>query len=125
MAGIPISSIVQVVPGVLATGGGLDALTGLVLTRQTTVVAAGAVRSFGTAADVATAFGADSAEYSMAAVYFAGYSNAVMTPARLLFGGYAPIPVGATATAGVASGAVTAIPCGGWHGLRDSPDGGG
>lgn len=109
MAGIPISSIVQVVPGVLATGGGLDALTGLVLTRQTTVVAAGAVRSFGTAADVATAFGADSAEYRMAAVYFAGYSNAVMTPARLLFGGYAPIPVGATATAGVASGAVTAI----------------
>nr|WP_279185252.1 DUF3383 family protein [Acetobacter syzygii] len=89
MAGIPISTIVKVTPGVLAAGGSLNALTGLVLSTNVAAVPAGTVRAFTTAADVGAAFGTESVEYTMACVYFAGYTNAVMTPARLLFGGYA------------------------------------
>lgn len=88
MAGIPISTLVKVTPGVLAAGGGLNALTALVLSTNVTAVPAGTVRSFTTAADVGSVFGMESVEYQMDSVYFAGYTNAVMTPARLLFGGY-------------------------------------
>lgn len=96
MAGIPISTIVKVAPGVLAAGGSLNALTGLVLTTNAAAVAVGAVKAFTSAADVGSAFGMGSVEYQMASVYFAGYANAVMTPARLLFGGYANPVAGAS-----------------------------
>ncbi|WP_264798923.1 DUF3383 domain-containing protein, partial [Acetobacter peroxydans] len=109
MAGIPISSIVQVTPGVLVAGGGLNGLTGLVLTQQTAIVPAGTVLSYSSAADVGTAFGTGSSEYAMAQVYFAGYDTAVLTPASLMFGGYAPAASGAEATASVSGGAVSAI----------------
>ncbi|MCH4094626.1 MAG: DUF3383 domain-containing protein [Acetobacter peroxydans] len=109
MAGIPISSIVQVTPGVLVAGGGLNGLTGLVLTQQTAIVPAGTVLSYSSAADVGTAFGTGSSEYAMARVYFAGYDTAVLTPASLMFGGYAPAASGAEATASVSGGAVSAI----------------
>lgn len=89
MAGIPISTIVKVAPGVLAAGGSLNALTGLVLSTNAAVVPVGTVKDFTTAADVGAAFGMESVEYQMACVYFAGYTNAALTPARLLFGGYA------------------------------------
>lgn len=109
MAGIPISSIVQVTPGVLVASGGLDGLTGLVLTQQTAIVPAGTVQAYGSAADVGTAFGTTSSEYTMAQVYFAGYDTAILTPASLLFGGYTPAASGAAATASVTGGAVSAI----------------
>nr|WP_301273650.1 DUF3383 family protein [Acetobacter fabarum] len=89
VAGIPISTIVKVAPGVLAAGGSLNALTGLVLSTNAAVVPVGTVKDFTTAADVGAAFGMESVEYQMACVYFAGYTNAALTPARLLFGGYA------------------------------------
>ncbi|MFT9016578.1 MAG: DUF3383 family protein [Acetobacter sp.] len=110
MAGIPISTLVQVTPGVLAAGGGLNDLTGLILTQNTAIVPAGTVATYSSAADVATAFGATSAEAAMAAVYFAGCANAVMAPASLLFGGYAPTAgSGATATATLSAGSIGAL----------------
>lgn len=88
MAGIPISTKVKVTPGVLSAGGGLNNLTGLILTQTVSVVAEGAVTEYDDAASVATAFGASSTEAAMAAVYFSGYTNSAQTPARLLIGGY-------------------------------------
>lgn len=88
MAGIPISQKVKVTPGVLSAGGGLNNLTGLILTQNTGVVAGGTVTEYNDAATVATAFGSTSNEAKMATVYFSGYTNSVQTPSRLLFGGY-------------------------------------
>ena len=88
MAGIPISQKVKVTPGVLSAGGGLNNLTGLILTQNTGVVADGVVTEYTDAASVATAFGSTSNEAKMATVYFSGYTNSVQTPSRLLFGGY-------------------------------------
>ncbi|MBO1326050.1 DUF3383 domain-containing protein [Acetobacter sp. TBRC 12305] len=110
MAGIPISTLVQVTPGVLAAGGGLNDLTGLILTQDTDVVPAGTVTAYTSAADVATAFGAATAEAAMAGVYFAGCANAVIAPATLLFGGYAPTTgTGATATATLEGESISAL----------------
>ena len=87
--GIPISEIVKVTPGVLATGGGLDTLTGLILSSNTTAVPAGTVKQFTSLSAVETAFGSSSVEAGMATVYFSGYTTATQTPYRLLFGGVA------------------------------------
>lgn len=88
MAGIPISQKVKVTPGVLSAAGGLNNLTGLILTQNSAVVAEGTVSEYTDAASVETAFGSTSNEAKMATVYFSGYTNSVQTPSRLLFGGY-------------------------------------
>lgn len=88
MAGIPISQKVKVTPGVLSAGGGLNNLTGLILTQSVSVVPEGTVAEYTDADSVETAFGSTSNEAKMASVYFSGYTNSVQTPARLLFGGY-------------------------------------
>ncbi|RBM07758.1 DUF3383 domain-containing protein [Novacetimonas cocois] len=83
MAGIPVSSIVRVTPGVLAAGGGVAFLNGLILSRNAALPASG-VTTFTSAADVAALCGETSVEYQMAQVYFTGFTNATQTPATLL-----------------------------------------
>ncbi|MFT8655945.1 MAG: DUF3383 family protein [Acetobacter papayae] len=110
MAGhIPISQIVQVTPGVLAAGNGLNNLSGLIATTASDALAAGVVQSFASADAVGTAFGTTSMLYQMAEVYFSGYSTAVMTPGTLYVGALAAAASGAEATATLTDGAVSAI----------------
>lgn len=104
MAGIPVSSIVRVTPGVLAAGGGVAFLNGLVLSRNAGLPASG-VTVFTSAADVAAMCGEDSVEYDMAQVYFTGYTNAAQTPSTLLM---AACPAFADATQATASATLSA-----------------
>ncbi|CUW48292.1 DUF3383 domain-containing protein [Novacetimonas hansenii] len=127
MAGIPVSSIVRVTPGVLAAGGGVAFLNALVLSRNAGLPASG-VSVFTSAADVAATCGENSVEYDMAQVYFTGYTNAVQTPSTLLmaacptFADGAQGPVTATATATLSAGAVQAIAVGnGGSGYTTAP----
>ncbi|WP_048859308.1 DUF3383 family protein, partial [Novacetimonas hansenii] len=127
MAGIPVSSIVRVTPGVLAAGGGVAFLNALVLSRNAGLPASG-VSVFTSAADVAAICGENSVEYDMAQVYFTGYTNAVQTPSTLLmaacptFVDGAQGPVTATATATLSAGAVQAIAVGnGGSGYTTAP----
>lgn len=99
MGNIPISQVVKVTPGVLAAGSGLDNLSALFVTTASSALAAGAVKSFTSAADVGTAFGDTSTLYQMAEVYFSGYETAVMTPGTLYVGAIASAGSGAAGTA--------------------------
>lgn len=112
MGNIPISQVVKVTPGVLAAGSGLNNLSALFVTTASSTLAAGAVKSFTSAADVGTAFGSTSALAQMAQVYFAGYETAVMTPGTLYVGAIASAGSGATATATVTGGEVTGLTVG-------------
>lgn len=109
MGNIPITQVVKVIPGVLAAGSGLNNLSALFVTTASSALSAGAVKSFTSAADVETAFGATSMLAKMAQVYFSGYETAVMTPGTLHVGAVASAGAGATATATIAGGAVTGI----------------
>lgn len=85
---IPASAIVNVSPSVIDAGGtGLD-LGGLIFTNDTRVPI-GTVASFTNAALVAAFFGAVSVEARLASVYFAGFDNSSVKPAKLLFAQYA------------------------------------
>lgn len=89
VASIPASAIVDINPNVISAGGsGLD-LVGLVLTNSTRPPV-GSVLRFSSSADVSTYFGPLSTEASLAAIYFAGYNGADITPAAMLFTQYPP-----------------------------------
>lgn len=95
MSSIPASFFVDVIPGVIAAGGTQLSLTGLMLTTSTRPPI-GTVQSFPNAAGVAAYFGAASAEYAEAQVYFNGFDNSTTKPAALLFAQYPwAAPVGA------------------------------
>lgn len=110
MAGIPISSVVSVTPSVLAAGGGVSFLNGLVLTESGTLTP-GQVMTFTSATAVAAQFGATSTEAKIANVYFSGFTGATQTPGTLLFAGYSAAATGggATATAELTSEAVSGV----------------
>ncbi|WP_215754204.1 DUF3383 family protein [Acetobacter sp. P5B1] len=80
---LSISSIIKVVPGVISPTGNVNILTGLVLSTNTSLAAG--LTSFTSASSVATACGSSSVEAQIAAVYFAGYTDAQDTPAKLYF----------------------------------------
>ncbi len=111
MAGnIPISQLVKVTPGVLAAAGGLNNLSALFVTTASSAITAGTViTSAAPFSDIATTFGANSNLAQMAAVYNAGYENALTTPGTLYVGAISAMGDGATATATISGGAVTAI----------------
>lgn len=91
---IPISTIIDVIPGVLAAGGSTLQLNGLFLT-ETTRVPIGTVYSFPSAQAVGAFFGTTSLEYATAGVYFAGFSGMQQTPAAMLLAQYPASAVGA------------------------------
>jgi hypothetical protein len=84
---IPASLIVNVTPSVLSAGGtGLNG-TGLMLDNSSRIPV-GSVLSFNSAAAVNSYFGASSAQAAEAAIYFAGFTNATITPSNLLMAQY-------------------------------------
>jgi hypothetical protein len=91
---IPAKKLVSVTPGVLGVGGAALALTGLILTTDTSVPI-GTVQQFADAASVSNFFGATSAEASLAAIYFNGFDGATVNPGNILFSQYPTAPVAA------------------------------
>lgn len=81
---IPASAIVNVIPGVVTAGGAALDLNGVMLTNNTRVPI-GSVLPFSNATDVATFFGPNTTEAAQATIYFAGYINGTLLPARLYF----------------------------------------
>jgi len=103
VASIPASAIVDINPNVISAGGsGLD-LVGLVLTNSTRPPV-GSVLRFSSSIDVSTYFGPLSTEASLAAIYFAGYDGADITPAAMLFVQYPAAAVPAYLRGGNLSG---------------------
>ena len=84
MPGVPISQIVKVTPSVLAPAAGISSLQSMILSNNA-ALANVRFRTFTGAAAVATVFGATSTEYSMAEVFFSGFTNSTNTPAQLTF----------------------------------------
>lgn len=87
MTTIPISTVVNVTPGVIGAGGNALQMNGLVLT-QNLLMPTGTVLSFANAAAVSDFFGPASAEYAYASIYFAGFTLGTQTPGAILFAPY-------------------------------------
>ena len=87
MTTIPVSQVVSVLPNVLAVGGTGLVLNGLLLTGGTRVPI-GTVKNFASSTAVANFFGAGSTEALAAAIYFAGYVGATLSPGSILFAQY-------------------------------------
>lgn len=86
---IPISQVVQVLPGVIAAGGTPSRLSGLVISQDTSIAPGAAPKQFFTAADVSAWFGPNAPETTIADNYFPGTVNAGQLPYVLKFAGYA------------------------------------
>jgi hypothetical protein len=84
MPTIPISQIVDVIPGVVSGGGAASLLTGVVLSQDASVPA-DQVLTFFDAADVSTWFGPAAPETLIANNYFPGIVNGGQLPAQLQF----------------------------------------
>jgi hypothetical protein len=83
--GIPISSIVEVVPRLISAGQtGLE-LNGLFLTKSERITTASRALEFTDVKSVYDYFGDDSEEARLASIYFAGYDNSSRKPARAYF----------------------------------------
>lgn len=91
---IPVSQLVNVLPGVLAAAGTTNSLNGLLLSTDT-ATPLGTVQSFPSASAVGAFYGLTSPEYLASQVYFAGPNNATKTPAALLVAQYPTAAVSA------------------------------
>jgi len=106
MGTIPVSTSVQVNPGVLPAGGDALNLNGLLLTSSTRVPI-GQVLSFPTQQAVASYFGAASIEASYATNYFLGYDNKTVIPGAYLIAQYNTAAVSGWMRGGNAFAALT------------------
>ena len=86
---IPISQVVQVLPGVIGAGGTPSRLSGLVVSQDNSLAPSQAPKQFFTAADVSSWFGPNAPETTIANNYFPGTVNAGQLPYVLKFMGYA------------------------------------
>lgn len=84
MSTIPISSIVQMLPGTIAGGGAASKLSGLIVSQNTSL-APSQVRSFFSADEVSDWFGPSAPETVMAQAYFPGVVNGGQLPGVLKF----------------------------------------
>jgi hypothetical protein len=84
MSTIPISTIVSIVPGVVAGGGAASVLTGVVMSQDVSVPG-DQVLSFTSAADVSSWFGPAAPETLIANNYFPGIVNGGQLPGQLQF----------------------------------------
>jgi hypothetical protein len=103
MSTIPASTIVSVVPSVLAAGGTGLTGTGLMLTRNTRVPV-GTVANFANQAAVSAFFGASDALTAEAGIYFAGFTGASIQPSSLLMAQFPATAVAAYLRGGNISG---------------------
>ncbi|WP_298379212.1 DUF3383 domain-containing protein [uncultured Bradyrhizobium sp.] len=90
MSTIPISQVVQMLPGTIAGGGQASKLSGLVVTKDTSVPP-GQILNFFTPTDVSNWFGPAAPETVMANQYFPGIVNAGQLPFVLKFARYAAV----------------------------------
>lgn len=100
---IPAKKLVDVIPGVLGVGGAALALSGMILTTDTSVPI-GTVQQFADAASVSGFFGPATPEASLASIYFAGFDGATANPGALLFAQYPTAPVAGYLRSGTLSG---------------------
>ena len=84
MSTIPVSQIVQIVPGVITAGGAASKLTGVVVTQDTSILP-GQYLDFFAKEDVAAWFGPTSAAATIANNYFPGTVNGGQLPYDLAF----------------------------------------
>jgi hypothetical protein len=84
IASIPASQLVNVLPGVLGTGGNPPALNAVFLTEDPSIPI-GTVQAFPNAVAVADWFGPNAQETLDANVYFSGFENAQQLPGTLYF----------------------------------------
>jgi hypothetical protein len=91
---IPISQIVNDIPGVVGTGGNPLALNSVLLTTNV-LQPSGSALSFSSAAAVGAYFGMASSEYQWAQVYFAGFLNCTQLPLTLYTWKWNSAPVAA------------------------------
>ncbi|HEY6030510.1 MAG TPA: DUF3383 domain-containing protein [Gaiellaceae bacterium] len=103
MGTIPASQIVQVNPNVLAAGGQALDLVGVLLTTSAQVPI-GAVQPFADADDVAAYFGSGSSEAALATIYFNGFDNSHVKPAKVYFAQYNTAAVAAYLRGGSLAG---------------------
>lgn len=89
MSSIPASNLVKVNPQVIGAGSNAPSLNGLFLTN-TGFVPVGEVVGFATAKAVGDFFGTESAEKSVADVYFKGFDNSSIKPSVIYFYEYVP-----------------------------------
>jgi hypothetical protein len=104
---IPARRIVNVVPSVLSPGGNPLALNGVILTTSDRVPM-GTVQSFPPGDAVGDFFGPTSIEATLAAKYFAGFSNKTSSPAVVYFAQYNEAAVEAYLRSGSFSGTTLA-----------------
>lgn len=106
---IPISALVQAIPGVVSAGGTSTSLNGLFLTNNARVPI-GTVLSLSSTLAVLNYFGAASAEYAKAQVYFGGYQGCTKYPGAMLWAQYPSAAVAAWLRGGsVVSAGLTTI----------------
>ena len=86
---IPISQVVDIVPGVVGTGGNPLSLNAVAISDNTTMVPTSQLLEFPDADSVGNYFGPSSTEKTIADKYFAGYDNSFKKPGTLYFAGYA------------------------------------
>ena len=100
---IPASNIVNVLPGVVGTGGNPLSLNGVFLTEKTEVPI-GTVMAFSSQLAVANFFGASSLRAQLATNYFLGFDTSTAKPSTMYFAQYPLAPVTAYLRGGVISG---------------------
>lgn len=84
---ISLNKDIKIIPGVLAASGDALDLNGVILTNST-YAPIGTLSTFTDDDDVGTYYGTASNEYSMAEIYFQGYTNCTSLPGTLYFWGY-------------------------------------
>lgn len=105
MTTIPLSDLVQMLPGVISAGGAVGQLTGLVLT-QNPAVPYGTVQDFFSASSVVSFFGSSAPESTIANNYFPGIVNGGQLPYDLKYVYYAEA-AGPAEVFGASLGALT------------------
>ncbi len=103
---IPVSSIVNVIPGVVSAGGNALVLNGLMMTvgsppsainatglARGWLAPVGVAQPYTSATAVGAVFGTSSNEYAKAVTYFSGYQGMSQVPGTLLIGQFTPAAV--------------------------------
>jgi hypothetical protein len=115
MSTIPISQVVQILPGVIAGGGQASKLSGMVVTTDDSIPP-GAPKNFFTKEDASDWFGPSAPETVMANQYFPGIVNAGQLPFVLKFARIAdadtPAAVYGAQLAGMTLAQLQALPAG-------------
>lgn len=92
---IPFSRDFKIKPSVIGAAGTALDMLGLLLTDNE-LATVGSVLEFSSVDEVSAYFGGESAEYSAAQIYFAGYSGSTVIPAKLLMSRFVTDAAGAS-----------------------------